>query len=201
MRRLYSFYRKHGFRSTTARVGVAFRRVSFFGRMVLFSCPLPIDRFIRNEEVCVERVDRTNISKNDYECILDFWNPSISARQLSDRFEAGSELWLAKVNNRLAGFGWTIKGRTVEPHFFPLQSGDVHLFDFLVFPNFRGHGINVELVMEILIQLGNESVRLAHIECAAWNTAQLRSLAKTAFRNYGGATKIVLFGHAVVMWH
>ena len=199
--RLYSFYTRNGFNATVVRVGMAFRRFSYFGRMVLFSCPLPIDQFAKNGQVRVERVGRTTISKKDYERLIDVWNPSGRERQMADRFEAGGELWLAKIDDRLAGFGWTIKGRTVEPHFFPLQSGDVHFFDFFVFPDFRGHGVNGALVAEILNQLGGESACRAHIECAAWNTAQLRSLRKTAFRRYGEATKVTFFGHLWVKWH
>jgi GNAT superfamily N-acetyltransferase len=169
--------------------------------MVLFSCPLPLKSFDPASDIRVERVGRKTITKVDYERILGVWNPKSRARQFAYRFEAGSELWLAKMDGSLAAFGWTIKGRTVEPHFFPLQSGDLHLFDFFVFPDHRGRGVNVTLVMQVLAQLGQEDVRCAHIECAAWNDAQFRSLGKTAFRRYAEATKLRVLGHTIVIWH
>lgn len=104
------------------------------------------------------------------------------------------------MEGKLAGFGWTIQGRTIEPHFFPLQSDEVHLFDFFVFPEFRGRGINVALVMDILTRLGEEKVRLAHSECAAWNDAQIRSLSKTPFRRYGEAIKLGILSCWLVIW-
>lgn len=169
--------------------------------MVLFSCDLPVEWFNRSAEICIERVTSGNLSRKDHERILEVWHPSTVDRQLIDRFDAGSELWLAKVNGGLAGFGWTIQGRSIKPHFFPLQSGDVHLFDFFVFPEYRGRGINVALVMEILTKLGAENVKRALIECASWNDAQLRSLNKTAFRRFGMATKVTILGHSIVIWH
>lgn len=200
LRRLISFHRRHGLSATVARCGVAFQRARFFGRMVLFSCPLPLERVNRTAQICVERVGGNTISKKDYDCLMDVSNPAVRARQLAERFQAGSELWLAKMDGKLAGFGWTIRGRTIEPHFFPLQSGEAHLFDFFVFPEFRGRGINVDLVMEILARLGGPAVCRAHIECAAWNGAQIRSLSKTLFRRCGEATKMKVFGHVVVIW-
>jgi GNAT superfamily N-acetyltransferase len=169
--------------------------------MVLFSCRLPLDRLNPTAGVCVERVGAATISKEDYAVMLGVWDPTIRSRQFAERFQAGSELWLAKVDGKLAGSGWTIQGRTIAPYFFRLQPGDVHLYDFLVLPQFRGRGVNVLLVMDILARLGAEQVHRAYIECALWNHAQLRSMAKTAFRRYAEATKMTILGHSLVIWH
>ena len=171
------------------------------GRMILFSCRLPVEQSNRTRNVCIERVGGTTISKEDCDRIVDVVNPSIRTRELANRFAAGSELWLAKVDGKLAGFGWTINAKTIEPYFFPLQRDDVHLFDFYVFPEFRGRGINAAIIMDILHKLGTEKVCRAHIESAAWNNAQLCSLKKTAFCQYAVATKVRLFGRSLVLWH
>ncbi len=34
----------------------------------------------------------------------------------------GALLWLIKSEDGLAGYGWTLQGRTIEPHYFPLAS-------------------------------------------------------------------------------
>lgn len=201
LHRLISFYRKHGYRATQLRFYDGFRRFSFLGRMVLFSCRLPLEQFSSATDIRIERVTADTLSKRDRMCITNVWNPTIKDRQIADRFAAGSHLWLAKVGNSLAGFGWTIQGQTIAPHFFPLRSDEVHLFDYFVYPEFRGRGINVALVSKILGQLGSERVRFAHIECAAWNQNQIRSLGKTAFRRYAEATKLTFFGHSLVLWH
>jgi GNAT superfamily N-acetyltransferase len=200
-RRLFAFYRRHGLRATGARFGAALKHLPYLGRMVLFSCPLPVDRSKGVPGISIERVSAATVSKEDYARVLDVWNFSTRARQLAQRFAAASELWLAKANGDLAGFGWSIQGRTVEPYFFPLQPEDVHLFDFFVFPEYRGRGINVLLIMEILSRLSGEPVRRAHIECTAWNRPQLRSLSKTPFRRYAEAAKVTALGRSLVIWH
>jgi GNAT superfamily N-acetyltransferase len=169
--------------------------------MILFSCPLPTVRVPQNAGMGVERVNATTLTPGDYKSILEAWNPSLRAQQIPERFAAGAELWLIKTDAQLSGFGWTLQGRTLEPYFFPIQPQDVHLFDFFVFPNFRGRGINAALVMHILSRLAGEGIRRAYIECAAWNQAQLRSLKKTDFQRYASASKFRFLGHGVVIWH
>jgi GNAT superfamily N-acetyltransferase len=169
--------------------------------MILYSCPLSPQQFNQKPGFDVERVDGTTLSKEDCAGILNIWNPSLKALQMSERFAAGCELWLAKVDGRLAGFGWSLQGRTMEPYFFKIQPDDVHLFDFFVFPAFRGRGINVALVMDILSRLGREGVHCAYIECAAWNDAQRNSLSKTKFRSYATASKFRFWGKWIVIWH
>jgi ribosomal protein S18 acetylase RimI-like enzyme len=109
-------------------------------------------------------------------------------------------LWLFKQDGEVAAYGWTLIGKTVVPHYFPLGPNDAHLFDFFVMPKFRGRGINPTLVRHILAQLAGEKRRRAFIEAAEWNTAQLTSLAKTPFQKMGSARKFRLLGKPIVLW-
>jgi ribosomal protein S18 acetylase RimI-like enzyme len=93
-----------------------------------------------------------------------------------------------------------LHGGTVEPHYFPLGWDDVHLFDFHVFPQYRGQGMNPFLVTHILRSLAAEGADRAFIEAAEWNEAQLSSLAKTPFRRLGCARKSTIFGCTIVWW-
>ena len=92
------------------------------------------------------------------------------------------------------------KGRTVEPHYFRLGPDDVHLFDFHVFPQYRGQGVNPLLVSYILRSLAAEGQGRAFIEAAEWNQAQLASLRRTPFRRLGSARKFTLFRYTMVCW-
>jgi ribosomal protein S18 acetylase RimI-like enzyme len=93
-----------------------------------------------------------------------------------------------------------MQGNTIEPHYFPLTPDDVHLFDFHVFPQYRGQGMNPLLVKHILRSLTDECVGRAFIEAAEWNEAQLSSLRKTEFRYMGWARKIAIFHRTIVCW-
>jgi ribosomal protein S18 acetylase RimI-like enzyme len=119
---------------------------------------------------------------------------------MTERFGLGASLWLIKSHDKLAGYGWTLEGRTVEPHFFSLGHRDVHLFDFHVFPQYRGQGMNPTLVTSILRALTAEGAGRAFIEAAEWNQAQLSSLTKTPFRRLGMARKSTLFSRTLVLW-
>lgn len=201
MRRLGLYYRQHGAAATIVRCREALRQASYMGRMILYRCQLPPACPRPRSLFHLERVDRDALSAADRELILGTWTESDKDRLLHDRFAAGSELWLGRCNDRLAGYGWTLRGKTIEPHFFPLQLDEAHLYDFFVFPAFRGQGLNVALVNEILARLASVQVRVAHIESAAWNRAQIRSLRKTPFLRYAEAAKFRLFRRSVIVWH
>jgi GNAT superfamily N-acetyltransferase len=204
IRRFVTYYGRHGFLPTIRRAGVAATRALFANGQVVFSCDLgkPLSAMSALPEPArVEQLrDYGALSAEDLGEIVRFWNPSLAQRNIMDRFKQGASLWLIKVGGRLAGFGWTIQGRTLEPHYFLLGKDDVHLFDFLVFPGFRGRGINPLLVRWILEQLALDCHGRAFIEAAEWNRPQLRSLARTPFQRLGLARKFTFLGHTVVRW-
>jgi len=119
---------------------------------------------------------------------------------MKDRFDRGASLWMIKFEGRLAGYGWTLRGRTIEPHYIPLGPDDVHLFDFYVFPRYRGRGMNPVLVAGILHGFAVEGGSRTFIEAAVWNRAQLSSLAKTPFRKLGIVSKLTILGRTLVYW-
>jgi len=151
------------------------------------------------------KVDRKQsqeeIDEQDLQRIVNFWNPRLARRNLAERFKAGATLWLIRSDGQLAGYGWTLTGRTMRPYFFPLGTNDVHLFDFLVFPEFRGRRINPSLVTYILDRLSQEGRDRAFIEVGEWNQRELTSLSKTAFHFLGVARKMSLFKWTIVDWN
>jgi len=169
--------------------------------MTLLCCSLPVQSGKMPHGLSVERaVGPSTLAIADRERLVDTWNPTIRARQIAERFDAGSELWLAKLDGKLAGYGWTIQGKTIEPHFFPIQHDEVHVFDFFMFPKFRGRGLNGAFVMDILMRLSGEGIRRAHLETAAWNKSAIRHLRKTSFTPFATAIKLCVFGHPIVLW-
>jgi GNAT superfamily N-acetyltransferase len=202
--RAVSYCERHGFRAATRRTWLGLTRAFRADRQVLFYCDLhalpPLNRGSA-DHLNVERKNReAELDPKDLLQITNFWNPEISRRQISERFGKGASLWLIRVDDQLAGYGWTIVGCTVKPHYFPLTGDDVHLFDFLLFPEFRGRGVNPSLVIHILERLASEKRSRAFIEAAEWNTAQLCSLSKTPFRKFGCGQKLSIFGRTFVFW-
>lgn len=202
--RFTDYYRRHGFASTLRRAAVAAKRSLFSNRSVLFYCDLATQLVPPQDlpsSLTVELIKcPAELSFDDFEAMTSFWNPKLVERNVKERFEKQALLWLIKSEGKLAGYGWTLRGRTVEPHFFLLGPDDVHLFDFHVFPQYRGRGINPTLVTHILRRLAVAKVGRAFIEAAEWNQPQLSSLTKTPFRRIGMATKWTIWGHTVVLW-
>ena len=204
--RLTSYYKRHGLKSTLQRGKVFATRLLSSNRLVVFSYDLSKSEAIASARAwpgslsVVRMSSQEQIDKQDWLRIINFWDPKLSERNFSARFREGASVWLIRSDGKLAGFGWTLTGRTIKPHFFPFGPNDVHLFDFLVFPEFRGKGINPLLVAHILEQLGNERRTRAFIEAAEWNHAQLNSLAKTGFQMLGVARLRTILGRTFVEW-
>lgn len=170
------------------------------GRMVLFYCDLPVTGPSHAVGHLERKKNLDELSTGDLDRITSHWNPETMRGLIEQRFSAQAELWLLRWNGMVAAYGWTLKEKTIEPHFIPIQPGDVHLFDFFVFPEFRGRGLNPSFVSQLLVEAGREGMKRALIEAAAWNAPQLSSLAKTPFRRFGVARKFY-FGKSATVLH
>jgi ribosomal protein S18 acetylase RimI-like enzyme len=202
--RLAAYYKRHGFGATLRRFSLQAKRTFFANRMVLFYCDLATLAPATTEMPSRLKVERhrtqADIDPHDLQAITSFWNPDLASHNINHRFALGASLWLIRFEDKLAGYGWTLQGRTVEPHYFHLGPDDVHLFDFQVFPEYRGRGLNPLLVKYILGSLNAESTGRAFIEAAEWNLPQRASLRNTAFRYLGLASKFKLLRRTVVCW-
>ena len=205
--RVAAFWKRHGVRPTVQRFGVFVKRLFSRSRMILYSYDFPKagdagSQFSRlPAHVSVERKRRLNeIDSQDWQKIRNFWNPDLCQRNFTERFGKGASVWLVRCHGALAGYGWTMLGQTIAPHYHPLGGNDVHLFDYLIFPEFRGRNINPLLVNYILHQMAEEGRTRAYIEVKEWNQPQLASLRKTAFQFMGAARKVSLFGRTYVEW-
>src|SRR5262249_26636486 len=138
--RAFGYWQRNGIAATGRRLIVSARRGFLGTRFVLFSCNLRDCTPANLNEIESAPVERKNsqpeIKPDDLQRILLSWDPERVRRQISERFALGASLWLYKLDQKVAAFGWTLKGRTVEPHFFPLCPNDIHFFDFFVFPEY-----------------------------------------------------------------
>jgi len=202
--RFTDYFKRNGLRATVRRLGVATRRSLFSSRSVLFYCDLSALRPPTADLPSFLKVQRhtnqTDLNPQDLQEITSFWNPDQARRNIKERFELGTSLWLIKFEDNLAGYGWTLQGRTVEPHYFPLGPEDVQFLDFHVFPKYRGRAMDWFLMTHILHTLAAEGRARAFGEAAEWNKASLSSFAMTPFRRLGWARKFTIFRHTLVHW-
>jgi ribosomal protein S18 acetylase RimI-like enzyme len=202
--RLAAYYTRHGFQATVRRARLAVKRALFSSRMVVFYCDLgnytaaPINI---PSSLKVERLrSYPELSLQDFEAMTSFWNPKQAYRNIRERFDQGSSLWLIKSGDRLAGYGWTLEGRTIAPYYFLLGEDDVQFFDFYVFPKFRGRAMHWLLTVYILEILAAEGRARAFADTREWNQAQLASFEMTPFRRLGLVRSFTILGHTFVSW-
>lgn len=202
--RFTAYYRRHGMRATVGRLGLAVKRTAFSSRMVIFYCDLREQDLPKTELPPSLRIERhrsqTDLRSEDLELIISLWNPRLAQRNMKERFTLGASLWLIRFKDQLAGYGWTLKGHTVEPHYFPMAEHDVQFFDFHVFPKYRGRGMDWCLMTCILERLASEGGARAYGEAAEWNKPSLSSFAMTPFRRLGSGRKLTIFGYTITCW-
>jgi hypothetical protein len=172
--------------------------------MVIFYCDLsaqtlpPADcpNFLKLER----KRSAAELSQQDLNEIVDIWNPEVALRNMKERFSKEASLWLIKSEGNLAGFGWTLRGATMEPYFLPLGKDDPYIFDGFILPQYRGRGLMPFWLNHALHDLGAERSGRAFTEIAEWNHAILSSLRKTPFCRLGMARKWTVFGRTIVCW-
>ena len=91
--RFITYHSRHGLRSTAQRAGLALKRALFSNHKVLFYCDLASQ--ISPQEVppsfiTVER-KRTYgaLNPQDLREMIDFWNPKLARRKITERFGLG----------------------------------------------------------------------------------------------------------------
>jgi hypothetical protein len=198
------YYTRHGFAAAIRRTALAVRHALLSSRSVLFYCDLAgqaaplaaLPAFLKVER----KTSSVDLSLQDLQEMTSFWNPDLARRNIKERFDKGASLWLIRCHDSLAGYGWTLQGRTVEPHYFPLGEDDVQFLDFHVFPKYRGRAMDWFLMKQILHGLASDGLARAYGEAAEWNRASLASFQMTPFRRLGLARKFTIFGHTIVSW-
>lgn len=202
--RLATYFKRHGFRATARRVSLALRRVLFSNRQVVFYCDLANHASPQEALPNSLRVERkksyVELSAPDLHEMVSFWNPTLAQRNIEERLGKGSSLWLIKSGERLAGYGWTLQGRTIAPYYFPLGESDVQFFDFHVFPKFRGRAMDWLLMTHIFQALAAEGAVRAFAEAGEWNRASLSSLTMACFHRLGYVRNLTLFRRTIVWW-
>lgn len=202
--RFAEYRRRHGWPATLRRAVVGARRALFAGEMVVFYCDLDPDK-LRPVRIptgfSIERIESPmELSNADFQQVTTFWNPKLASASIRERFEKGASLWMVKTADRVAGYGWTLRGHTIGPYYFPMGTNDVQLFDFYLAPKFRGRALHWLLTSYILHHLAAEGGSRAFADTGEWNDPQLASFRMTPFRQLGQLRTFRIFGRLLTCW-
>lgn len=202
--RLIHYLRVHGIAATAIRIRTGLKRTLTQGRLVVYYCDLAPTHLHLPESDPSWRLERkrskSELTAQDLAQISRVGPSKLIERQIAERFALGASLWLAKVEGNVAGFGWSLRGSSIETHFLPLTGNDVHFFDFHVFDEYRGRRINVGLVKAMISKLASEANGRVYMEAAEWNTPQLKSISRMPLKKLGIASKYHFGTKTVVIW-
>ena len=102
-----SYWRRHGVAATLRRAWLGLGRAVGGNRLVLFSCDLamlPVRKNDLTDGLEFERkIREADLDSRDREQIVNFWNPDVTGRQITERFGKGASLWLVRADGQLAG--------------------------------------------------------------------------------------------------
>jgi ribosomal protein S18 acetylase RimI-like enzyme len=202
--RFTAYYSRHGLEATIRRAGLAMKRALFSSRMVVFYCDLGKQNTAPVNIPSSLKVERlrsyAELTSRDLQEMTSFWNPKQALRNIRERFDQGASLWLIKSGDKLAGYSWTLRSHTIAHYYFLLGEDDVQLFDFYVFPKFRGRAILWFLVANILDSLRAEGAMRVFGDVAEWNQPSLSFYRMTPFRRLGLARSFTILGHTFTRW-
>ena len=142
----------------------------------------------------------SSISREDLQVFFEFFGEKDMKNRLKGRFSLGAYLWLLKVGGTLAGYVWSIQGKSIGSQYFPLTDKDVNTIDNLIFEQFRGRGLNSVLWNYMLLELKKESMIRVFGDINPTNTSSIRSVEKHGFRKYARARKFRVGKRNFVIW-
>ena len=95
--------------------------------------------------------------------------------------ERKAVLWVATVNDRLAGVSMSRLGRYYARWFVPLRARDVVIYRNSTLPAFRGQGVCPAIMHEIVSRQVVADSR-AYVDCKIYNKSSIRSIEKAGFQ-------------------
>jgi len=87
---------------------------------------------------------------------------------MTREFEDHGVLWLAVVDDQVAGVYWTRKGKHIRKWFVPLRDEDIILFTGVVFTEWRGQRIGPAMMHEMIARETTDGGD-AYVDIAIWN--------------------------------
>lgn len=110
----------------------------------------------------------------------------LNENELSERFAAGQQAWVASLENDLVGYGWIATRGAVIDHLgltLNLGPSERYLWDFVTLPDWRGRGIYPRLIQQ-MIASDDDATRL-WIGHDVPNIASRHGIAKAGFQFCG----------------
>jgi hypothetical protein len=141
-----------------------------------------------------------DLSSKDISSIRDYVGEKYIAES-KRRFANNWRLFLAYINDKLAGACWTVTNTSdLKTKVVPLLEGDVALIDGWTVPSFRGRNVYPFILSFIVNQFKEKNFKRAFGYGDTWNISALKGLKKGGFRDFIIYESYIIFGNEVVIW-
>jgi hypothetical protein len=202
--RLVRYYQRKGFIGTVKRLKNAMTQILFPGWDIILCCEsinLEEEKFPLPQPITINKIEKKeDINDEDLKNFARHIGDRVIQYDMLERFPKGAILWLVKYDDQLAGFLWTIKGKTIEPFYFPLMHNDAYLFDGGIFEEFRGMNIYPLFLTQLLYNLKIDGAIRSYFVAHEWNKSVLRAFSKTPSKIIGAAKISYRFDKIIVLW-
>lgn len=202
--RFRNYYQKRGFLRTLRRIYEHPYRAIFKSKRLLIYAELnEVNDSVLTlpPNIIIEcRSTYNEAVQPDMQRIINYWDKEMEMDKARERFEKGAILWIVKLNEDIAGFVWSIKGKLISPWYLPLTPHDAYILDAVTFEEYRGRRLYPLIMNYVLGKLKLEGVSRAIAEVYAWNTPSIRGLEKTYFRKFGEARRFHLLNRNITIW-
>lgn len=202
--RVMNYYKKKGSLSTLRRIYEQPYRMIFKNQRILIYAELNEVKdsvLALPPDIMIDRINTHDEAvRPDMHKMKDYWDKEKMTYKVMERFSNGAVLWIIKLNKDIAGFVWSISGKTVSRCYLPLTPHDAYILDALTFEEYRGRGLYPLLMNFVLGKLKSEGVSRIVGELYASNTSSIRGLEKTYYHMFGKARRFHLFGRNITIW-
>jgi RimJ/RimL family protein N-acetyltransferase len=123
--------------------------------------------------------------------------------KILNTYKDGGKMYVAKVNNKLAAYLWSITEKgNYTPYFslFPLAPGDTLLFGGLTAPPYRGQGLVPMLIRHGANLAKKDGKKRIFATCKVSNRSSFRCIIKAGLKEITVARGLTVFGRRIVLW-
>jgi len=99
-------------------------------------------------------------------------------------FSRQGVLWIAFVDNAVAGYQWSRRGACIDHWFVPLAADDIVVFSTTTFVGYRGLRI-APAMMQYIAETELRKGAKMYIDCKVWNTPAHKGIERAGFELIG----------------
>lgn len=100
----------------------------------------------------------------------------------------GADVWIGRLNGRLATIAVTKTGDKKPAYFFPLTRDCAVISHCVTFRPYRGLGLYPASLVQIVDRLAKKGINRFYIDCSDWNTPSLSGIRRAGFQLIGRGT-------------